>query len=148
MLCHILYSYESIYTKLSKLCLAESVLMVNTARRYTAVFNKPTVYNTSHHEYRYTGWHCGLAVIIPDSQFRLPAMTLPGYFWDRWPSLAGNLPGMWPSSNQPCIPQGLPNRVPASAKEKTSKSVLWFVIFRVWQFPKVWESHKMGEVDN
>ena len=38
-----------ICTKLSKLCLVGSVLIVNTARRYNAVFNKNMVYLIQRH---------------------------------------------------------------------------------------------------
>ena len=47
----------------------------------------------------------------------LSIMTLPGYFWDRWPSLMDKLSrcNQPPRSTQPCIPLGSVNRVPASA---------------------------------
>jgi len=36
-------------------------------------------------------WWLGRRTCDSQSWVRLPAMTLPGYFWDRWPSLAGKL---------------------------------------------------------
>ena len=48
------------------------------------------------------------------------------YFWDKWPSLAGNLLRIviTPRSTQPCIHPGSLNRVPASAGVKARKSPL------------------------
>ena len=43
-----------------------------------------------------SGWPLGLVVVLRTgnswSWFQLPAITLPGYFWVRWLSLAGKLP--------------------------------------------------------
>jgi len=50
-----------------------------------------------------------------------PVMTLLGYFWDRWPCLAGKLSSDITTtykSIQPCIPLRSLNRVPASAGVK------------------------------
>jgi len=67
VLMHVLPNFSllitKIYRKLSKLCLVRSVLIVNTARRYIAVFNKNTVcstvtFNTAvYFWYRYTPHH-------------------------------------------------------------------------------------------
>ena len=62
------------------------------------------------------------------SRVRLPVMTLPGYLWDRWPSLVVKL-GCNHQPGQPSLASllCLLNRVPALAGERRESHRCWMI---------------------